>query len=371
MGTTVSATDPESPAASYPVFAASEDVRQPRGQFETAISVLERLGDLAAVMVAALLACSTYELLQVGRKLHYSTGTVVMSAIAFAVVFVLMLDHDGGYKRANSLLRIHETERILRVSTQAFGLVFLVTFLSSHLFSRWMVALAVIFVPLLLIIEKQILYLLIRYQHSRGYGLQNVLVYGGGYTGRLVFSALVRSPKLGLNPVAIVDDNKDLAGQEIFEYGYRRERSAPVIAGPLTGDLIREHGGRLVVVGIPSLSQQRLQEITAEACSAGADVAFVPQLSFGSETSADYVCWCSRHRCGRFLRRTFVGIQRGRCSSARRGWGARVNRSSYINSVPCAWTRPSMTFTPPWPAIRGSHALVAGCAKPASMNSRN
>jgi lipopolysaccharide/colanic/teichoic acid biosynthesis glycosyltransferase len=57
----------------------------------------------------------------------------------------------------------------------------------------------------------------------------------------------------------------------------------------LTGDLIREHGGRLVVVGIPSLSQQRLQEITAEACSAGANVAFVPQLSFGSETSADYV----------------------------------------------------------------------------------
>jgi exopolysaccharide biosynthesis polyprenyl glycosylphosphotransferase len=204
-------------------------------------------------------------------------------------VFVLLLDHDGAYKRGNSLLRIRETERILRVSTQAFGILFLVTFFLMHPFSRWVMALAVVFVPLLLVIEKQFLYLLIRHLHSRGYGVQNVLVYGAGYTGRLVFSALLRSPKLGLNPVAIVDDNEDLSGQEVFEYGYRRERSVPVTAGPLTGDLIRERGGSLVVVGIPSLSRQRLQEITAEAFAAGAEVAFVPQLSFGLSTSTDYV----------------------------------------------------------------------------------
>jgi exopolysaccharide biosynthesis polyprenyl glycosylphosphotransferase len=285
MGTT----DQEDPAIPYPLVATTKDVARSRGHFEAATSVLERLADLAAVMAAALLACSAYEFLQVGRQLHYSTGTVVMAAIVFAVVFVLMLDHDGAYERANSLLRIRETERILRVSAQTFGMVFFVTFLFSHLFSRWMVALAVVFVPLLLIIEKQIVYLLIRNQHSRGHGLQNVLVYGAGYTGRLVFSALVRSPKLGLNPVAIVDDNKDLAGQEIFEHGYKRERSAPVIAGPLTGDLIRELGCRLVVVGIPSLSQQRLQEIAAEAFAVGANIAFVPQLSFGSETSTNYM----------------------------------------------------------------------------------
>ena len=65
-------------------------------------------------------------------------------------------------------------------------------------------------------------------------------------------------------------------------------RSA-VMAGPLTSDLIREQGISLVVVGIPSLSRQRLKEITAEAFAAEANVAFVPQLSFSSETSTDYV----------------------------------------------------------------------------------
>ena len=116
-----------------------------------------------------------------------------------------------------------------------------------------------------------------------------MLIYGAGFTGRSVFSALVRSPKLGLRPVAIVDDDQGIVGQEIYASSYRHEVSAPVIAGPLSGDLIREWGCSLVVVGIPSLSRQRLQEIAAEAFAARAEVAFVPQLSFGSETPTDYV----------------------------------------------------------------------------------
>jgi FlaA1/EpsC-like NDP-sugar epimerase len=271
------------------VFPAAAAIPKSRERFETATAILERIADLAAVMAAAALAYTTYALLEMGRQLHYSAGIVLLAAFAFAVVFVVMLDHDGAYKRANSLLRIRETERVLRVSTQAFGVVFPVTFFFSHLFSRWVVVLAVAFVPLLLVIEKQFVFLLIRHLHSRGYGLQNVLVYGAGYTGRRVFSALVRSPKLGLNPAAIVDDDEKLAGQEIYEYGYKRDRSAPVIAGPLTSDMIRERGVSLVVVGIPSLSRQRLREITAEAFAAGANVAFVPQLSYSSETSTGYV----------------------------------------------------------------------------------
>ena len=116
------------------------------------------MADLAAVWAAALLAYFVYVFLEIGRHLHYPIGAVLISAFVFAAMFVLMLDHDRAYKRANSLLRIRETERILRVSTQAFGLTFAVTFPFSHLFSRWVVALAVVFVPLLLVIEKQLVF---------------------------------------------------------------------------------------------------------------------------------------------------------------------------------------------------------------------
>src|ERR1035437_9306029 len=260
-----------------------------RERFAIVPGFLERVADLAAVIAAAVLAYTTYELLQMGRHLHYSAGTVLLAAFGFAVAFVLMLDHDGAYKQANSLLRIRETERILRVSTQAFALVFALTFFFSQWFSRWIAALAVVLGPLLLIAEKQFMFLLIRNLHKRGHSLQNVFVYGAGFTGRRVFSALVRSPKLGLNPVAFIDDDRNLAGQEVYESGYKRERSCRVIAGPLTSSLIRERGIGLVVVGIPSLSPQRLQEVAAAAFAAGASFAFVPQLSYSSESPTEYV----------------------------------------------------------------------------------
>ena len=260
-----------------------------RERFEIVAGLFERLADLAGVLAATILAYATYELMRIGRHVHYSADTVFLAAFGFALVFVVMLDHDGAYQRANSLLRIRETERILRVSTQAFAVVFPVSFFFLHPYSRWVVMLAVILVPLLLIAEKQLVFVLIRHLHSRGYGLQNVLVYGAGSTGRRVFSALVRSPKLGLNPVVVLDDDKKLAGQAVYEYGYKRERSAPVIAGPLTSDLIRERGISLVVVGIPSLSRQRLKEVAAESFAAKAKIAFVPQLSYGSEAETDYV----------------------------------------------------------------------------------
>ncbi len=43
--------------------------------------------------------------------------------------------------------------------------------------------------------------------HARGHGNEKVLIYGAGGTGRRVFSVLKRSPKLGLERVAFVDDD--------------------------------------------------------------------------------------------------------------------------------------------------------------------
>lgn len=71
-----------------------------------------------------------------------------------------MLDHEGAYKQANDLLRIRETEQILRVTVYAFGVVFLVSFFISQLLSHWILALAVAFVPLFAIIEKQLAFVL-------------------------------------------------------------------------------------------------------------------------------------------------------------------------------------------------------------------
>ena len=285
----MSSTQTNSPVASFPVFSTARSARLFRAQFEAVVSLIERVADVVTVTTAAFLSYYAYRALGIGKGFQYSFESLSIATLSFAVVFVFMLDHDGAYKRANSLLRIRETERILRVSIQAFRIVLPASFFFSFLFSRWVVALAIGFVPMMLIIEKQIMHMVIRHLHSRGYGIQNVLIYGAGFTGRSVLSALARSPKLGLRPVAIVDDDERIAGKEIYASSYRHEVFAPVIAGPMSRALLREWGCSLVVIGIPSLSRQRLHEIATEAFSAEAEIAFVPQLSFVSEAPMEYV----------------------------------------------------------------------------------
>jgi exopolysaccharide biosynthesis polyprenyl glycosylphosphotransferase len=283
--------------------------------FELAVSIFERLGDLIAATVAACVSYYIYSSMEIGLRVRYPIALVAMVGFLFAVTCVVMLDHGGAYEKTNSLLRIRETERVLRVSTQAFAIAFSLTFFIPHCISRWVVLFATLLVPFFLIIEKQICFTLIRHLHSRGYGLQNVLIYGAGFTGRRVFSALASSPKMGLNPVAIVDDAPNLSGQKVFQYGYSHERWAPVVLGPLTRSQIEEWGAALIVVGIPSLAKSRLDEIAKLALDSGARIAFVPQLSFEAEEHTNYAVFDglliaslaqpSRHRIYELTKRAF------------------------------------------------------------------
>lgn len=273
-------------ARTSPGIAAEHEVGV-RGRFEMAVSVFERIADSVATIGGVFAAFAIYEFLHLGKQLQYPPQMVAGAAFFFALLFVYLMDWHGGYQRGNSLLRIRETERILRVAMKAFLFVFPITFLAGQLFSRWLLVLGIVIVPLFLVAEKQLFWHGVRWMHARGYGVQNVLIYGAGFTGRKVFSALARSPKLGFNPVAVVDDNSELSGETIYEHSYRRERSVSVVAGPITREQIAEFGARQLIIAIPSLSHNRFNDILAEAVAAGARVAFVPRLSFSSEATTN------------------------------------------------------------------------------------
>src|ERR1700750_2836663 len=100
--------------------------------FKLVISALERGADLVAITLATSLAYCVYTLLQVGTRVHYPINVVIGVGFLFAVTFVCLLDYDGGYELANSLLRIRETVRMLRVATQTFAIAFSVTFFFPH-----------------------------------------------------------------------------------------------------------------------------------------------------------------------------------------------------------------------------------------------
>ena len=256
--------------------------------FENAVTACEMFADLVTVMFGIALSYILYQRVGGGIRMQLATRTQMAIVFGFAVFFMLMLDRAGAYHPGNSLLRVKETERVLRTSALTFMLVFPASFFSGLYLPKFLLVIAVFVVSLLVSVEKHGIYLFVRSLHSKGYGVRKVVIYGAGSTGRRVFSALVRSPKIGLSPVLVVDDHVE-NGAEMFELGYLRRRSTPVAQGPPTAELLRRAGASRLIIAIPSLSPELFLHAVAEAFSAGASVSFVPSHGLPGEASVDHV----------------------------------------------------------------------------------
>src|SRR5579864_5390130 len=151
--------------------------------FRRGILACEVFADLLTITLAIKFGYVVYVTAGIGKHTHFSSRVIWTAAGIFSAVLVLMLDRVGAYRRGNSLLRVRETEQVLRVSAGAFLMVFAVSFFTNFLFSRWLLVLCLNLVPLLLFLQKNVVYSLIRILHSRGYGNEKVLIYGSGYTG--------------------------------------------------------------------------------------------------------------------------------------------------------------------------------------------
>jgi lipopolysaccharide/colanic/teichoic acid biosynthesis glycosyltransferase len=86
-----------------------------------------------------------------------------------------------------------------------------------------------------------------------------------------------------MEPIAIVDDARHMAGRLVADAGYNHRHALCVEPGPLDAAHIARCGAELLIVAIPSLGQPRLAEL-AEACAeAGARLAFVPNNTSPTE----------------------------------------------------------------------------------------
>ena len=243
--------------------------------FEKLLTAFEFAADLLTIFATLELA---YRLSTLFRySVTFSRFQLFAGMCVLAIVFVLMLDREGAYRRGNGLLRVKDTERILRVSAQLFAVGLLAFYFANiRPFPAAQYLAAAVLVPLALIAEKQIVYIIVRALHLKGVGVSKVVIYGAGQTGRRVFSALTRSPKLGLDPVLMFDDNGEIVGQRVFELAYRRERSVRIAAGPITKEFLVENNISMVVIAVPSLAREKFTGVLNAVTGAGARLAFVP-----------------------------------------------------------------------------------------------
>jgi exopolysaccharide biosynthesis polyprenyl glycosylphosphotransferase len=220
-------------------------------------------------------ADSLYYSLHIGKHIHYPMRQVASVAIVVGILSVFMAQRDGAHRGGGSMLQIGETERALCIPAHSLALLLPFSFFLNLYFSRAAFLIAALLLPILLIAQKQLFVFIIRLLHVRGYGIDRVAVYGAGEMGKRVVETLLFSPRLGLSPVAMIEDNSEAHEGAIPVRDSRRCRSIPVKHGPVTSKLLYLLKCDLLIVAIPNLSTERQAAAVAAAKQAGIRIAFL------------------------------------------------------------------------------------------------
>lgn len=245
-------------------------------QLAAVLPVAEKLLDFLTVVGAVYLSLGVYRAVESRRAVSYSGPSGLLSVISFALLFVFLLERYGGYGPSVSLLSIRETERILRVTLQAFLIAAVGTYFCAAPISRLAFCLTLITVPLFLTMEKWEANRFFRRLCGEGYGSRRAVILGTGPEGRRIFSALIRSPKFGVDPVAFIDDDPQSATTEIYESSYHTRYAAKVLAGPVCPELFRQLRASVMIIATSAMDRESLLPMMAQASAAGVSTYFAP-----------------------------------------------------------------------------------------------
>jgi exopolysaccharide biosynthesis polyprenyl glycosylphosphotransferase len=246
--------------------------------FRNALVCVEIAADCLAC-AAGMFAAFAFDIsLRTGSLAQYPLRQAVAASIATGLSSMLFLQWSGAYRGGGSLLQIHETERAIRVPALSLLLLLAFNSLLELRISHRAIFAAFIVIPVLLIFQKVVFFSIIRTLHFMGFGIERAVVYGAGDTAKRVVSALFQSPRLGILPVAVIDNHPSLDENAILELAYRRRRSVPVRRGPITTDTLKSSQCSMLVVALPNLSTEKQDTAIYAAKQAGVRIAFLSGL---------------------------------------------------------------------------------------------
>ena len=206
----------------------------------------------------------------------------------YSFLFVATLYSLKGYSLYSSLLQIRETERTMKAASLSvlFGLV---VFIASHEpISLRSMGMALVLTSALVTAEKQMLSGILRQMHKRAFGSLRVLIYGNTVTARRVYDLLSRSPRLGLTPIAMVDETLP-APVRLFASAYKREESIQVLPGPITAEMLRLHAADLILIDPEACSGADVDTARASAAELQVSVAFLPSQGVEHNPNVHYL----------------------------------------------------------------------------------
>ena len=253
--------------------------------FRNALGYVEIAADFATCTAGMFMACALDPLLHSARHTPKSAREAITTSIAVGLSSVLFLQRKGAAHRSGGLLQIRETERAVRASALSLALLLAFNVIFNLNISYAAIFIAFIAIPAWLVLQKQVLFALLSTVHSLGVGIDRAVIYGAGAAGKRLVSSLFQSLRLGILPVALIDDHstgdrKTVDEKAIVEMGYRRSRSVPIHTGPITPEFLKSVRCGVLIVAPQGLSAERRNAVMHTAKQAGVRIAFLsgPEL---------------------------------------------------------------------------------------------
>ncbi len=134
-----------------------------------------------------------------------------------AVIFGFLIVSFLHFSLQESVIYPRATESesgLYRLVAQAHHAI---AFLPVNTYSRYVMALAFLFVFFFVAIERWICFKAVQYLHLRGIGTSNLLILGAGPLGRALQKRLFISPRLGYNLVGFLDEDPSRVGQRMMK----------------------------------------------------------------------------------------------------------------------------------------------------------
>lgn len=198
-------------------------------------------------------------------------------AAGAALLYVLIIDRVGLYRREISLLNIKELRGIFHVGIYAAAAILSVSFyIRSVTLSRITLTTAIMITPVALYLQRQIFYRIHVIFHQRGWSQRRVLIFGAGSIGQHLAKRLFESPSLGLFPVGFLDDEAAKHGQVLRWSGIGPRLGVKVLGDEAFLAQARDYRAEMVIIALPSASFDRNQRLVELCVAHGLEYAIVP-----------------------------------------------------------------------------------------------
>jgi exopolysaccharide biosynthesis polyprenyl glycosylphosphotransferase len=263
-------------------LAASEE-RKTRGiSFSRMVTVCRLIVDFFTCATMTL-AVSMLRPRFTNSSFTYPFHKILEISVASALFAIVLLQREGIYNEWASIDPIRETTGAIRMSVQSLLLILPTCFLFRSDVAFAIAVPTFMLIPLVLVLQKHVFTSMVWGLQKRGHGLKRVVIYGTKEKGWHIASKLLLSSRLGLCPVAVIDEEAGSINTCSSELTYSEHQTVPIQRISLTTDLLKSFRCSLLIAAISNPSSERFKVISDIARKNNLPTAYVFDRSLQGE----------------------------------------------------------------------------------------